>query len=235
MHKIVAALWLVAAVSVPSLASAQAPNLAPGFSGVPKGAKIVMMPADIEIFSISAGGVPEPRADWTEAAQRNFKSIVSRRQGSLGLAMTQMAEKDADDFAEISALHTAIARAIAVHHFGPSSLNLPTKDGKLDWSLGDSTQALKKATGADYAVFSWVRDSHASAERQAAMVAIAVLSLGRAVPRGGNQTAYASLVELDTGRILWFNRFRRDSGNLKDEADAEETVETLFKAFPVTK
>ena len=54
MHKIVAAVWLVAAVSVPSLASAQAPNLAPGFTGVPKGAKIVMMPADIEIFSISA-------------------------------------------------------------------------------------------------------------------------------------------------------------------------------------
>jgi hypothetical protein len=213
----------------------QAPNLAPGFSGLPKGAKVVMMPADIEIYSISAGGVPEPRADWTEAGQRNFKTIVTRRQGTLGLSMTQLADKDADDFAEISALHTAIARAIAVHHFGPGSLNLPTKDGKLDWSLGDSTQALKKATGADYAVFSWVRDSHASAERQAAMVAIAVLSLGRAVPRGGRQTAYASLVELETGRILWFNRLSRESGNIKDEADAEETVESLFKAFPVVK
>lgn len=235
MHKIVAAVSFAVVALLSSVASAQVPNLAPGFAGLPKGAKVVMMPADIEIYSLSAGGVPEPRADWTEAAQRNFKSIVTRRQGTLGLAMTPLAEKDADAFAEISALHTAIARAIAVHHFGPSSLNLPTKDGKLDWSLGDSTQALKKATGADYAVFSWVRDSHASAERQAAMVAIAVLSLGRAVPRGGNQTAYASLVELDTGRVLWFNRFARDSGNLKDEAAAEETVETLFKAFPVAK
>lgn len=235
MHKIAAAVCLVVVASACSVASAQVPNLAPGFTGLPKGAKVVMMPADIEIYSLSAGGVPEPRADWTEAAHRNFKSILARREGTLGVAMTQLAEKDADDFAEIAALHTAIARAIAVHHFGPSSLHLPTKDGKLDWSLGESTQALKKATGADYAVFSWVRDSHASAERQAAMVAIAVLSLGRALPRGGNQTAYASLVELDTGRILWFNRFARDSGNLKDEDAAEETVETLFKSLPVAQ
>ena len=235
MHKIVAAVCLVVAVSVSAGASAQTPNLAPGFTALPKGAKVVVMPADIEIYSISAGGVPEPRADWTESAQRNFKTIVARKQGTLGLTLTQLAEKDADDFAEISALHTAIARAIAVHHFGPTSLNLPTKDGKLDWSLGDSTQALKKATGADYAVFSWVRDSHVSAERQAAMVAIAVLTLGRAVPRGGRQTAYASLVELDTGRILWFNRFSRESGNMKDEETAEETVDTLLKAFPVAK
>lgn len=238
MQRSTAAVVFAVVVSVlvaPHNSWSQTPNLAPGFTGLPKGAKVVMMPADIEIYSISAGGIPEPRADWTEAGQRNFKSIVSKRQGTLGLALTQLDEKDADDFTEISALHTAIARAIAVHHFGPSSLNLPTKDGKLDWSLGDSTQALKKATGADYAVFSWVRDSHASSERQAAMVAIAVLSLGRAVPRGGHQTAYASLVELQTGRILWFNRLSRDSGNIKDEADAEETVETLFKAFPLAK
>ena len=232
----VAGASLIALSLVPiSGAWSQSLNLAPGFNSLPKGAKVVMMPADIELFSISAGGVPEPRADWTEAAQKNFKTVVLRSKGTLGLSVAEMAEKDADEFAEISSLHTAIARAIAVHHFGPASLHLPTKDGKLDWSLGESTQALKKATGADYAVFSWVRDSHASGERQAAMVAIAVLSLGRAVPRGGQQRAYASLVELDTGRILWFNRLNRDSGSIKDEDAAAETVETLFGSLPVAK
>ena len=68
------------------------------------------------------------------------------------------------------------------------------------------------------------------------MVAIAVLSLGRAIPRGGFQTAYASLVELDTGRVLWFGRLRRDSGSLKEsEEDARETLDTLFKTFPPAK
>ena len=237
MRKIAVALCVGFAVSFLAAGTSwsQSKTLAPSFTTLPKDAKVVMMPVDIELYSISAGGVPEPRADWTEAAQRNFKTVFKRQRGTLGLNITELAEKDADDFAEISSLHTAIARAIAVHHFGPSSLRLPTKEGKLDWSLGESTKALKQATGADYALFSWVRDSHASAERQAAMVAIAVLSLGRAVPGGGRQTAYASLVELDTGRIVWFNRFSRDKGNLKDEDQAAETVERLFRSLPVAR
>lgn len=237
MRRIAVALCVGFAVSFLAAGTSwsQSRTLAPGFTTLPQGATVVMMPVDIELYSISAGGVPEPRADWTEAAQRNFKTALKSRRGTSGLNITELTEKDADDFAELSSLHTALARAIAVHHFGPRSLRLPTKGGKLDWSLGESTQALKKATGADYALFTWVRDGHASAERQAAMVAIAVLSLGRAVPGGGRQTAYASLVELDTGRIVWFNRFSRDKGNLKDEEQAAETVELLFRSLPVAR
>ena len=210
--------------------------MAPGFSGVPKDAKVAIMPSDIEIFSISGGGLLEPRADWTEAATRNFRGALQKRKGTLGLNAIEVSERDADEFAELNSLHAAVARSIEMHHFGSGAMQLPTKAGKLDWSMGESTRAVKKATGADYAIFSWVRDSHASDERKAAMVAIAVLSLGRAIPRGGFQTAYASLVELDTGRVLWFGRLRRDSGSLKEsEEDARETLDTLFKTFPPAK
>lgn len=211
-------------------------NVAPGFTGLPKDAKVAVMPLDVEIFSISAGGVFEPRADWTEAATRNFKSALAKRKGTLGLNTIEVSEKDADDLAELNSLHAAVARAIEMHHFGAGVMHLPTKEGKLDWSLGESARAVKKATGADYAIFNWIRDSHASDERKAAMVALAVLSLGRAVPRGGFQTAYASLVELDTGRVLWFGRLRRESGNLKEsDEDAGETLDALFRTFPIAK
>jgi hypothetical protein len=210
-------------------------NLAPGFTALPKGAKVAVMPSDIELFSISAGGVSEPRADWTEAANKHFKAALVDKNRTLGLDTVVVSDKDADDFAELNSLHAAIARAIAVHHFGPASLHLPTKDGKLDWSLGEAVQAIKKASGADYALFSWIRDGYASAERQAAMVAIAVLSLGRAVPGGGAQTGYASLVDLNTGRVLWFNRLRRGSGDLREADKAAETLEALLSGFPVAK
>jgi hypothetical protein len=213
----------------------QTPNLAPGFSTLPKGAKVAIMPVDLELFSISAGGVSEPRADWTEAAQGHFKTALLQKKRAFGLTAIELSEKDFDQFNELNGLHAAIARAIAMHHFGPSSLRLPTKDGKLDWSLGESTQALRQATGADYALFSWVRDGYASAERQAAMVAIAVLSLGRAIPGGGAQTGYASLVELSTGRVLWFNWLRRGSGDLREADKAVETLEVLLRDFPAGK
>ena len=139
--------------------------MAPGFSGVPKDAKVAIMPSDIEIFSISGGGLLEPRADWTEAATRNFRGALQKRKGTLGLNAIEVSERDADEFAELNSLHAAVARSIEMHHFGSGAMQLPTKAGKLDWSMGESTRAVKKATGADYAIFSWVRDSHASDER----------------------------------------------------------------------
>ena len=241
---------LCASLALPSIGAAQpaptqpAPaqtasfdsrNLAPGFSTLAKGTKVVVMPLDIELYSISAGGVPEPRADWTEIAHKNFREALIARKGIEGVELVTLNEKDADDFAEINALHGAVARAISLHHFGPASFNLPTKQGKLDWSLGEVVRPIRDKTGADYALFSWVRDSYASGERQAMMAITAIISLGRVVPGGGLQQGYASLVDLNSGRVLWFNRMRRTSGDLRDAAAAAGTVEALLYQFPVAK
>ncbi len=134
------------------------------------------MPADIELFSMSAGGVLEPKADWTETATRHLKAAFIKRKEKLGLRTVELAEKDADELHEVNTLHAAVARAIDMHHFGP--LPLPTKEGKLDWSLAEAVAPVKKASGADYALFSWIRDSYASAERKAAMIGLALLGGG---------------------------------------------------------
>jgi hypothetical protein len=223
--------WLLL-VSFAGLAFAQSKNLAPGFVSLPKGAKVAIMPTDIELFSISAGGVPEPKADWTEAASKYFKEALVKKKQALGLDTVEVSEKDADDFADVNALHAAIARSISIHHFGPGFLNLPTKDGKLDWSLGESAREVKKTTGADYALFSWVRDGYASAERVATMIVLAVVGVGVG---GGMQTGYASLVDLNTGQVVWFNRMQRGSGDLREAEKAAETVDTLLKQFPIAK
>lgn len=225
--------FLAASFVVAGPVFAQSKNLAPGFVTLPKGAKVAIMPTDIELFSISGGGVLEPKADWTEAASRYFKAALTEKKLALGLDAVEVAEKDADEFTDINALHGAIARAINLHHFGP--LNLPTKDGKLDWSLGEVVREVKKTTGADYALFSWIRDSYASAERVAAMVAVAVLTLGRAVPGGGAQVGYASLVDLNTGQVVWFNRLQRGSGDLREADKAGETLNALLQQFPIAK
>ena len=223
---------ILAAAFVATPATAQSHNLAPDFSSLPKGATVVVMPTDIELFSISGGGVPEPRADWTEAASKHFKAALLEKKKSFGLGSVELNEKDADDLAEVNAMHAAVARSIAMHHFGPSVLQLPTKDGKLDWSMGESVRGVKTKTGADYALFSWVRDSYASGERVAAMIGLALLGVGIS---GGVQTGYASLVDLNTGRILWFNRLVRASGDLREADKATETLNALLDQFPAAQ
>ena len=213
-------------------AFAQERNLAPGFSALSKNAKVVVMPTDIELFSISGGGVLEPKADWTDAASRHFKAALIEKKKQLGVGTVDLSEKDADELAEVNTLHAAVARSIATHHFGPGILNLPTKEGKLDWSLGEAVKAIRQKSGADYALFSWIRDSYASAERMAAMIALALLGVGVG---GGMQIGYASLVDLNTGQVVWFNRMFRGTGDLREAGPAKETLESLLDKFPVSK
>ncbi len=226
--------YLVACIVavIPASAFGQSRHLAPGFEALPRNAKVVLMPVDIELFSISGGGVLEPRADWTDAAAKHFKTALVQKKQTLGATSVDLSDKDADEMAEINALHAAIARAVEMHHLGAGSFNLPTKDGKLDWSLGEAVAPIKARTGANYALFTWLRDSYASGERVAAMVALALF--GVVVP-GGIQIGYASLVDLDDGRILWFNRLIRSSGDLRQPDKAAETLGALLSNFPAPK
>jgi hypothetical protein len=228
---IVAAVLLAVAVQAQEV---DTKHLAPGFHARPAGSKLVIVPADMELFSISAGGVQEPKADWTEAAQRNFKAALDARREQLGANAVQLTDADLDDFAELNALQRAVAEAVFVHHTARGvGMKLPTKNERLDWSLGaDAVKPLKERTGADYALFTWIRDTYASNERKATMIALALLG---AISTGGQQTGYASLVDLNTGRVVWFNDLRRMSGDLREEKTAMETVETLLKGFPVLR
>ena len=207
-------------------------NLAPGFTQLSKASKVVVMPVDVELFSLSGGGVAEPKADWTAAALGHMKSAMAAKTSKIGLNATTMDELAADEFAEQVGLHAAVARSIALHHGIGGMWALPTKDGRLDWSFADSMKPLQAKTGARYALFVWVRDSYASAERKAAMVAMALLGVGLS---GGVQTGYASLVDLETGNVMWFNRLQRGSGDLREGPEAAESIEALLAGFPTVQ
>jgi hypothetical protein len=232
--------FLAAALAcIATLAAAQSRNLAPGFTTLPKDAKVVVAPMDVELFLVTGGGVTEPKADWTDAAIKHMKSAFGTKAQSLKLAFDDMDPKVADDNAELLHLHAAVARSISLHHAG--FVKLPTKDNKLDWSFGDSLRPLQQATGARYGLFTWVRDSYASAERKAMMGVVAVLSLvatagtNMVLLGGGVQTGYATLVDMETGQVLWFNQLLSSTGDLREIEPAKATVDALMKDFPAAQ
>jgi hypothetical protein len=217
------------------VALAQGKNLAPGFTHLPKDAKVVVAPIDLELFEVSGGGVPEPKADWTDAALRHMKLALANKTVKIGLSSGDMDTKTAEEQAELLNLTAAVSRAIA------GNRTLPTKEGKLDWSFGDSLVPLQQATGSRYALFTWLRDSYASAERKAMMGVVAVLSAvatagaNVVILGGGIQSGYASLVDLETGQVLWFNQLISGSGDMRTEPEAAKTVDALLREFPVGK
>ncbi|MBN8488361.1 MAG: hypothetical protein J0M20_11645 [Burkholderiales bacterium] len=213
---------------------AQAPSkhLAPGFVHLDNGEKVLLMPVDVELFSLSAGGVPEPKADWTAAATGFMQQALVDKLKATGLQVQPGDEALGDEFAEQVGLHAAVARSIALHHSMGGGWALPTKAGLLDWSFGDAMQPLARKTGARRAIFVWVRDSYASAERKAAMVLMAMAGIGLT---GGIQYGYASLVDLESGRVLWFNQLTRGSGDLRESEPAKESMGALLTGFPAAK
>lgn len=225
-------LGLLAAVVIVPAAQAQAVsrNLAPGFAHLPKDAKVLVAPLDVELFSVTAGGVLEPKADWTAAAQGHMKVALDKHVRALGLDTLEIDTAKADELAELLSLHAAVAGAISVHHFGMFAL--PTKEGKLNWSFGEALRPLQQAAGARYALFTFVRDSYTSAERVAMMVVLALAGVGVG---GGAQVGYASLVDMETGQVLWFNQLVRADGDLRVADKAAETVGALLKSLPAAK
>lgn len=217
-------LLAAAACAVAALAAAQPSNRAPGFGKLAPGTKIVIMPADIELYEVSAGGVFEPRAEWTTAAQQHVRNAYKARQAKMGLQVVDMDDDTSEPMLELNRLNSAVTGAIANHHFG--QMALPTKEGKLDWSLGPGVALVREKTGAEYALFTYIRDSYVSAERKAAMVVGALFGVG--IAGGGIQFAFASLVDLRTGQVVWANRVLRASGDLREAEPAQETIDTML-------
>jgi hypothetical protein len=223
-------LWLSLGMAGHVLAE---PNLAEGFVSLPRGARIVLMPLDVELFSISAGGVMEPQAEWTAQALANMQQAFRTRHSATQAVFTAYApggdrSPDGEDRLDaLNRLHGAVGGAIALHHFG--SLKLPTKEGKLAWSLGEEASHLARTADADYALFTFIRDSYASSERIATMVVAAMFGVG--LP-GGYQVGYASLVDLRSGQIVWFNRLLRGHGDLREPDKARESLDALLANFP---
>lgn len=191
--------------------------------------KIVLMPLDVELSELGAGGGLDPKADWTSAAKTNMTTALAQERSTRNLDMVDYDPKqhsgENDEVRELMRLHGVVGQQIMISTIFP----LPSKAGAFDWTLGSGVSAMAKAYDADYALFVYVRDSYASAGRVAAIAVAAIFGVG--IP-GGVQIGFASLVDLKTGEIVWFNRLQRGSGDLRTPEPATESVKTLMTGFP---
>jgi len=199
--------------------------------------KILLMPMDIELSSLTAGGIQEPNAEWTQLAEQHVKKTIDDKFANKSIDMLQHDDLQAvqtdAEFQEIDTqlikLHEAVGLSILLHKYIPN-LTLPNKQGKFDWTLGPQTILLKEKYGADYALFVYLRDSYCTAGRVAFIAVAAAIGVG--VP-GGQQTGFASLVDLNTGEIVWFNRLLRATGDLRTQEAAASSVDVLLSDFPL--
>lgn len=199
------------------------------------GLTVLLMPADVEISLLTTSGLEEPNAEWTEQGRQNVIAALKAEMAERNIKVVSYADDStanyeiAADHQQLVKLHEVVGGSIALHKFIPG-LELPTKKDRFDWTLGDSVQRLRDVYDSNYALFVFAEDSFSSGGRVALQLA---LSLIGAHVQGGQQVAFASLVDLNTGSVVWFNVLTSQVGDLRDPKLAAETIDTLLESAPL--
>lgn len=196
---------------------------------------VVMIEPDIELSEVLAGGVQEPRQGWSEAARRLYPQAVKTKisNGRVTQKPDFIIPKDLDPasrLGQVIRLNYAVSTSILIST-APGGQLVTKKNKQLDWSFGPGVEEIRKQTGADYALFTYVRDSYTSTG-QAALRVIGFLLLGGDIG-GGQQVGVTTLVDLRTGQVVWFNFLAKQSGDLRDEQGAAATAHNMLKGFPL--
>jgi hypothetical protein len=219
---------LLPALLLSACATTQSVKQIDRLDSVGENPRILLMPPDIRYYLLTAGGMPEPNAEWTEAAERNFSRAVADYAKSIGTDLKVMDPRNLSQYeVGYEELHSAVGMTILSSHFGP--YKLPAKRGRFDWSLGPGVSRIGEDHDSDYALFTFYRDYQASGGRVAFAILAAAAGAGVST---GSESGFASLVDLKTGEIVWFNVVASGSGELRDEQGAVTAVETLFKDIP---
>lgn len=193
---------------------------------------VVLIEPDIELSELGAGGMAEPRKEWTNAARLLYPQAAREMLATQGIGMasdfTLPADAGPDNrLRQLTLLSQAVSMSILRYSRSVGPGTLRNKHGKFDWSLGSGVADLRAATGADYGLFTYIRDSYASGGRQAMRIA-GLLLLGGDIG-GGMQVGVASLVDLRTGQVVWHNLLIDQTGDLRNLQGARETAGDLLK------
>lgn len=198
-----------------------------------KNTRVVLMPLDIEVSLQTATDLKEPRADWTEAGRRNITAGLTAALSEKELRLRQYRRPKnrrrarRDD--QLAKLNSQVGGTILFHHYG-YSYRLPTKKGRMDWTLGSASKQLGKDQRAELSLFVFVRDSYGTAGRKARAIASKILGSGTTTT--DQRIAFASLVDLRTGEIVWFNILYSDGGDIREAEAARKVVDDLLNGLP---
>lgn len=193
------------------------------------GAGVLLMKPDIECSKVTASGMIEPNAAWTGQCQRSVEVAIRRFMSDhqADLIVYDPAAVPPDNisrYRELSKLYEVVGFSMLTRSA------LPTAKSKTDWTMGKGVQDMRADHDAEYALFIFLRDQYETGGRTAMRMAVAVLGV---VTMPATQRGFASLVDLETGDVVWFNHLFSTVGDLREPEPARDAIDTLLEGSPV--
>jgi hypothetical protein len=210
---------------------------------------VSILPPEVKVYQIDAGGVREEIAEWSTQARTNVVSALNNElrtnmKTEVKIVSEESLIEEKERAEDARALYAAVSAMILLHTYpnpnSPGQL-FEEKLKNFDYSLGTEMGGLAK--GADLLLFLDAQDHVWTAGRQALQALGVILGVGAGVATGvviipvmsGGTNVRAALVDSRTGDVLWINIVGSGAGkDLRDWASAKEMVGQLFKDFPTT-
>lgn len=203
---------------------------APSARPVAGGERVLIMMPDVVLYELTAAGLLEPKAEWTEWAEEYVLESLKAEISAHGEAY-ELYHRPPDTDPELLRIHDQLFK---LHDTVSSAIllsgALPTKKDRFEWNLGPGTRVLSEQYSSRYALFVLLRDSYATTGRKVLIATYALMGVG--VP-GGVQRGVATLVDLQTGEVLWSNVLASSSGDLRTPEEASDAVAKLLKGCPL--
>ena len=234
MRSILCAVLLIVSsvMGSPALAAMSAvnPALSQNLEQRPK--KVVLLPPQIFVFELSAGGVPTRMADWEATARDNLVSAATRMARDSNLFelihAPRLQPTDADLLEAHIGLYDRVAQSVFVYGRGDQSA-WAHKKNEFDYTVGPGLAFLRDQTGADAALIVLGSDFISSGGRKAAF--IAGLALGIVMPLGQSFMT-AGLVDLKTGDVQWMSFDASSSMDSRNAGDVDGLMRALYQTYP---
>jgi hypothetical protein len=197
------------------------PERAAGVGRLPEGG-ILLLPVRVQVYEVAPGSATLLKAEWTETALGWVRAAIDSVLGtarSRVVAYTAPADRERGERHEqVLRVHGAVRAAIVTHRYNPA-FRLPSK-ASFAWSLGSGAAALREdQPTVQHALFVEISERRPSRH----FVTFGTLA--------NELTGTASVVDLGTGDVLWFNHER--SGGLGSAAETQATVKRLLRDLPL--
>jgi len=189
-----------------------------------KPVKLLVMPVEIAINTLTASGNLELEVDATEKAKVAVQAVLHSETQRGKLELLHMPPLNAEED-KIVREHVALYDTV-----GGTAINFTPifahKRKNFDYTLGDGLAFLKERTGADAALFVNAYNTNSSGGRVAAATFAAMW--GVAIPMGVDYSV-VSIVDLETGNILWLNK--PAVSNLQKDKNISKFSNRLFEEY----
>lgn len=196
---------------------------------------VVVLPPQIFVYELSAGGVPTRMIDWETAARANVSAAAVRLAREAGVFAAHPAPAlEASEQARVDThlgLYERVAQSVFVYGRGEQSAWAHKKEG-FDYTLGPGLAFLRERTGADAALVVLGSDFISSDGRKALF--FAGLALGMIMPLGQSFLTLG-VVDLQTGDVQWMSFDASSRLDTRNPEQVDALIRTLYQSWPGAK